>query len=73
MPKAKSVSVVMNLNDARSLLSYLDLFAKAMSNKKGPVFQLFNRELASADWMAAVRAKGSIEECLSREEATTAN
>jgi hypothetical protein len=59
--KARTVKVTMSLNDAQSLIAYLDLFAKAMRDRKGPVFQLFDTELSSSDWMAEARAKASIE------------
>jgi hypothetical protein len=51
MPKAGFVMVEFTLNEATSLVAYLDLFAEAMKDEKSPVYKAFEKRLKSAELM----------------------
>jgi len=62
MPSAKKVKIELNLNDAQSLPSLLDLLDRAMRKRQGQVYEALTSldGLQTPEWMAAARTKETI-------------
>ena len=64
MLKAKKVSVRFGLNDANSLLDYLDLLRLAMNDKNSELRRAFDENLSAADWQGAARCLQPLKEAI---------
>ncbi len=77
--KATKVPVKLNLNDATSLIAYLDLLRQAMKERNSRLRQILDSPdspLSAADWQGAARCleplKEAVKEAAKRRKALAA-
>ena len=65
MPKATKVTVELNLNQARSLITYIGLFGVAeKGGKKSDLFRALEQHLTGADWQGAASCLQTLEDAV---------